>query len=115
MTTKPMRRTLRTATVACLIMAGSGVVLTGTASASTPAERRTDCSPNIHSNDVPTEWIPRSAAEQDRRVRWDQVRAWDKNRDGKLSDAEIATFRAGRTALPGGPACDRPTNPPRKG
>jgi hypothetical protein len=65
------------------------------------------------SRDVPIGWIPRSPAEQDRRVRWSQVSKWDADHDDRLSDREVAEFRNAGEPIPGGPDCSRPEDPPR--
>lgn len=111
-----MRRTARGFTLVGLIVAGASALTVGTAAASTPRSGPGEaCFSAVRSNAMPVEWIPRSPAEADRRITWNQVRAWDRDGNGRLSDPEIARFRAAAAVVPGGPRCERPANPPRRG
>lgn len=100
-------------------VAATGLLTAGAASASTASEAlaapRANCSTGIRSGAVPIAWIPRSPAENDRRLTWQQVRRFDTDRDNRLSDREMSSFRGANRPIPqGGPRCDRPENPPRR-
>ena len=103
------------------LVTAAGLLTAGTASAATPMGGRSPanlvpvCRANLPSSAVPATWIPQSAAERDRRLRWDQVSRWDRDRNGRLSPAEVRSFRAAAVRVPGGPDCGRPENPPRRG
>jgi hypothetical protein len=94
------------------------VATTGAASAATVTEAaaapRANCSIVLRSRVIPDNWIPRSPAENDRRLTWEQVRDFDRDRDGRLSDQEVRRFRDADIRPAGGPRCDRPDNPPRR-
>ena len=113
-----MRRTIRAMTLVGLVTA-AGLATAGAASAAPALPARSAppaqmCAPTTRSNAVPTAWIPVSRAEQDRRLRWDQVSRWDRDRNGRLSPAEVRAFQNAAVAVPGGPDCGRPENPPRR-
>jgi hypothetical protein len=108
-----MRRAIQVLGLVGLMTAG-GLATAGTASAAPLRNLPPACRVDVRSMAMPAEWIPVSAAERDRRLRWDQVRRWDRNNDGRLSATEIRVFRAGNVMVPGGPDCGRPENPPRR-
>jgi hypothetical protein len=112
-----MRRALQAAGLVAMVSAAT-LATTGAASAATVTESvsapRAACSPTIRSRAIPDDWIPRSQAENDRRLTWDQVREFDRDHDNRLSDVELRRFRDTDVQLAGGPRCDRPDNPPRR-
>jgi len=112
-----MRRALQAAGLVVMVTA-AGLATTGVASAATATEsfsaRPVNCAPNMRSRAIPSEWIPRSPAEDDRRLTWIQVRDFDRDHDGRLSDVEMRDFRNADVPPAGGPRCDRPENPRRR-
>jgi hypothetical protein len=109
-----MRRALQAAGLVVAVSAAT-LATTGAASAATATESvsapRANCSPTIRSRAIPDEWIPRSPAEDDRRLSWVQVRDFDRDHDDRLSDVELRRFRDADILPAGGPRCDRPDNP----
>jgi len=113
-----MRHALQAVGLIGLVIAAS-LGTAGAASASTSTESasaaRPDCSTNMKSRAVSNNWIPRSPEENDRRLSWDQVRNFDRDRDNRLSDREMNEFRNADIPVPnGGPRCDRSDNPKRR-
>jgi hypothetical protein len=112
-----MRRALQAAGLVAMVSAAT-LATTGAASAATVAEsvsaHRPNCSPTIRSRAIPDDWIPRSPAEDDRRLTWVQVRDYDRDHDDRLSDVELRRFRDADVRPAGGPRCDRPDNPRRR-
>lgn len=112
-----MRHALQAAGLVAMVTAAS-LATTGAASAATVTESfsapRANCAPNIRSRAIPGNWIPRSPSESDRRITWDQVRDFDRDRDDRLSDDELRRFQEADIQPAGGAKCDRPDNPRRR-
>jgi hypothetical protein len=113
-----MRRTLHAVGLIGLVTAAS-LGTAGAASAATATESvsvaRASCSPSMRSRAISDNWIPRSPAENDRRLTWEQVRNFDRDKNDRLSDAERRDFHnADISILGGGPNCARPDNPRRR-
>lgn len=112
-----MRQALQAAGLAAMVVV-AGLATTGVASAATVtgsvSDSRANCGPNTRSRAIPDEWIPRSSAENDRRITWEQVREFDQDHDNRLSDEELRRFHEADVQPPGGVKCERPENPARR-
>jgi hypothetical protein len=90
-------------------VAGTAIsITTASVASAAPGPRTPACNSNVLSRDVPDGWIPRSSGDQNKRFSWNQVSQWDKDRNNRLDDQELTTFRNAGQRITGGPNCSRP-------